>query len=195
MSFAHELKKVRKSQNMTQLVLASRIGIDQSRISAYESGEEVPGDLVASMAKVLNSPRLSVAYAADKRIDVINIPSLTNVNEDVVNVLDVVMEEAEELILAGKKLKKLIRNKKCRADFTEIEMDSILTYEEQIADMIPCIKLHFVRMAEVFDLDISRVEQKMIMKLKRLKLLNWGEHDKQKSSINITINRSRYWRK
>lgn len=172
MSFGHELKRVRKEHNMTQLALARCVGVDQSRISAYEAGEEVPGDIVSNLAKVLNSPRLSVAYAADKRVDVINIPTLVNANEDVVNVLDVVMEEAEEVLEAGKKLKKLIRNKRSKEDFTEIEMEKVFMYEEQIADLIPCIRLHFVRMAEVFDLDISRVEQRMIMKLKRLNLLN-----------------------
>jgi len=172
MSFGHELRKVRKERNMTQLALASCVGVDQSRISAYESGEDVPGDIVSNLSRILNSPRLSVAYAAEKRVDVINIPTLVNVNEDVINVLDVVMEEAEEVLTAGKMLKKLIRNKKSKEDFTDMEMEKVLQYEEQIADLIPCLRLHFIRMAEVFDLDIKRVEQRMVMKLKRLNLLN-----------------------
>ena len=172
MCYANMLKQVRKEREMSQKVLAIKVGIDQSRISAYESGEYIPNDIASNIARVLNSPRLRLAYSVETRSEVVNIPQLTNVNDDVVNVLDVVVEEAEEVVCAGTKLKKMIRNKKSRGDFTDIEMEEILKLEEQIADLIPCLRLHFVRMAEVFDLDIERLEKRMIMKLKRKKLLN-----------------------
>lgn len=172
MCFGNMLKQVRTDNDMTQKVLANIVGVDQSRISAYENGEDIPNDIAINIIKALNSPRLTMALSSTRRGEVINIPSLTNVNEDVVNVLDVILEEAEEVLVAGKSLKKLIRNKKSRLDFTDIEMEKVMELEEQIADLLPCIRLHFVKMAEQFGLDIERVEKRMIMKLKRKKLLN-----------------------
>lgn len=172
MNFAHMLKKVRVENNVTQKYLALEVGVDQSRISAYENGEEIPNDVALNIIKVLNSPRLSLAYSGLRKSEVVNVPMPNNVNDDVVNVLDVVMEEAEEVLEAGKLLKKIIRNKKCREDFTDLEMERVLELEEQIADLIPCIKMHFVRMAEAFDLDIRRLEKRMYSKMKRKNLIN-----------------------
>lgn len=172
MYFAHELKKARRKMSFTQRELGVKVGVDQSRISSYESGEYVPSDIAASISRVLKSPRLRLALSSEVGADIVNIPPLMNVNEDVVNVLDVVIEEAEEVIIAGKRLKKMIRNKSSRLDFTEIEFDEVLELEEQIADLIPCVKLHFIRMVEVFDLDLTRVEKRMKSKLKRKKLIN-----------------------
>jgi transcriptional regulator with XRE-family HTH domain len=172
MSFAHILKEIRKTKNMTQRSLALEVGIDQSRISAYEAGEEIPNDIALNIIKVLNSPRLSLAFSDLRKSEVINIPTPTNINDDVVNVLDVVIEEAEELIVAGAALKRIIRNKKCEGDFTDIEMDEVLKLEEQIADLIPCLRIHFIRMAECFNLDISRLESRMFYKFKSKNLIN-----------------------
>lgn len=172
MCFGNMLKQVRNDNNMTQKTLAHMVGVDQSRISAYESGEIVPNDIAINIIKVLNSPRLTMALSSERKSEVVNIPSLNNVNENVVNVLDVVMEEAEEVLIAGKALKKIIRNKKNKEDFTNLEMEQVMILEEQIADLLPCVRLHFVTMAEVFGLDIGRIEKRMINKLKRKKLIN-----------------------
>lgn len=171
MCFATKLREVRKERKMTQRTLANEVGVDQTRISAYESGEEVPSDIAINIIRVLNSPRLSLALSATKRSEVINIPILNNVNEEVVNVLDVVIEEADELITAGNKLKKIIRNKKSKEDFEDHEIEEVLKLEEQVADLIPCLRLHFVTMAETFDLDIDRLEKRMVMKYKRKKYI------------------------
>ena len=171
MNFANMLKKIRVDRGFTQKFLAIEVGVDQSRISAYENGEDIPNDVALNIINVLNSPRLSLAFSDLRKSDVVNIPMPHNINDDVVNVLDVVMEEASEILEAGNSIKKIIRNKKSKSDFTEQEMEDVLELEEQIADLIPCIKMHFVRMAEVFDLDIGRLEKRMIMKFKKKKLL------------------------
>lgn len=171
MSFANKLKETRKSKGFSQKELAFKVGVDQSRISAYEAGDDIPNDVAMNIIQVLNSPRLSLEYSSQMKSDVINMPTLNNVNEDVVNVLDVVMEEAEEVIDAGKKLKKLIRNKTSREDFTDFEFEEVLKLEEQVADLMPCLRLHFVVMAEVFDMNIERLEKRMIMKFKKKKLI------------------------
>ncbi|BEP28788.1 helix-turn-helix transcriptional regulator [Helicovermis profundi] len=171
MSFSDILKEVRKSKGITQLDLAGRVGVNQTRISAYESGEEVPFDLAINIMHVLNSPRLMMEYAYERNSEVINIPTLNNVNDDAATVIDVLIEESEELIVAAKQLKKIVRNKKGPDDINEFEMEEILRLEEQLADLFPCLRLQFIRMAEQYNLDISRVESKLLMKLKRKKLI------------------------
>lgn len=94
MSFAHILKETRKNNEMTQKTLALEVGIDQSRISAYERGEEIPNDIALNIIRVLYSPRLSLAFNDKRKSEVVNIPVPTNFNDDVVNVLDVVIEES-----------------------------------------------------------------------------------------------------
>lgn len=172
MSFANVLREQRELAAVTQKQIAHAVGVDQSRISAYENGAEVPTDIAINIIKYLNSPRLSLALSADRRSEVINVPLPNRVNEDVVNVLDVVMEEAEEVLTAGRELKKMIRNKSSRSDLTDIEYNRMLQLEEQIADLVPCLRMHFVRMAEVFDLDIKRVESRLVLKFKQKKIMN-----------------------
>ncbi len=171
MCFANKLREVRKEKGFTQKSLAKEVGIDQSRVSAYEAGEDIPNDIIINIIKVLNSPRLTLEYASKMHSEVVNIPTLNNVNEDVVNVLDVVMEEAEEMIAAGRRLKKIIRNKRTRSDFEESELEEVLELEEQIADLIPCLRLHFITMSENFDFDIAKLEKRMEMKLREKNLL------------------------
>jgi len=172
MSFADILRETRVKKSMTQKALAIKVGITQGRISDFEAGAEIPNDIAISIISVLNSPRLSLAFSQLRKSEVINIPIPTNINDDVVNVLDVVMEEAEELIEAGRLLKKIIRNKKSQDDFTAIELDEVFKLEEQIADLIPCMRLHFITMAETFNIDISRIEKRMLLKFKQKNLIN-----------------------
>ena len=161
------LKKIRTEAGLTQRQLANEIGIDQSRISAYENGEYIPADLAVSISRVLKSPRLKHEMSIDKKIQVLSIPILNNVNEDPVVIIDSLIEEANELIESSIALKKMIRNKRSALDLVAMEVEKILELEEQIADIIPCVQLHFVRMAECFALDLDRVEKRMLMKLKK----------------------------
>lgn len=171
MSLPNILKEIRKNAGFTQRTLANEVGVDQSRISAYERGEDIPADVAVNISRVLNSPRLKQAISFEKKSQVVCIPLLNNVNEDPVVIIDSLIEEAEELIESAIILKKLIRNKKGPEDIEPFELEKILDLEEQIADIIPCTQLHFIRMAEVFKLDIGRIENKMIMKLKKKKHL------------------------
>lgn len=171
MSLANILRQIRTEVGFTQRALANEVGVDQSRISAYERGEEIPADVAVNISRVLKSPRLKQAISIEKKSQVVCIPMLNNVNEDPVVIIDSLIEEAEELIESAIKLKKIIRNKKGPDDIEEFELEKIMNFEEQIADILPCTQLHFIRMAEIFKLDIGRLESKMLMKLKRKKHL------------------------
>lgn len=171
MSLPNILRAIRTESGFTQRQLANEVGVDQSRISAYENGEDIPADIAVNISRVLKSPRLKQAISISKKSQVVSVPILNNVNEDPVVILDSLIEEAEEMIEASKKLKKLIRNKKNHIDFTDMELDLVLELEEQIADIIPCTQLHFIRMAECYKIDLDRVESRMLMKLKKKKYL------------------------
>lgn len=168
----HEiLKETRVNAGLTQRQLASKVNVAQCRISAYENGESIPNDIAIEISRALKSPRLRQAISYELRNQIISIPILNNVNDDPIVVLDSLVEEAGELIESSMKLKKLIRNKTSFENLTEVELEKIMSFEEQIADIIPAVQLHFVRMAEIFDLDISRIEKRMLMKLKKKKYI------------------------
>lgn len=171
MSYGRILKQERKKKGYSQEALGKVVGIDQSRISEFESGHEIPTDIAVKISNTLNSPRLKLAYTIDYGCELISIPYLDNVNEEVGTVIDVIIEESEEVVLAGKELKKLIRNKKSLDQLSPVELERVFYLEEQIADLIPCLRLHFVLMAEVFNLDIEKLEKRLFMKLKKKKLI------------------------
>jgi transcriptional regulator with XRE-family HTH domain len=172
MSYGRILKLERLKKGYTQEALGLLVGIDQSRISAFETGSEIPTDIAAKISTLFNSPRLKLAYSIDYGCELISIPYLDRVNEDVATVIDVIIEESEEVIIAGKELKKIVRNKKSADQLSTAEIERIFYLEEQIADLIPCLRLHFVLMAEVFDLDISKLERRLLTKFKEKRLIS-----------------------
>lgn len=165
------LKQTRLAAGMTQRALANEVNVAQCRISSYENGEDIPIDIAVKISRVLKSPRLRQAISCAEKDQIISIPILNNVNDDPAVILDSLVEEAGEMIESSMKLKKIIRNRNTLDDLTEVELENVMAFEEQIADIIPAVQLHFIRMAEIFGLDISRIEKRMIMKLKKKKYL------------------------
>lgn len=142
----------------SQQELAVIVGTTQSNMSKYELGEyPIPDDIAQRMIKELKSLRLKVAYKMEKQASIISMPLLNNVDENPTVLLDVLVEEAKEMIASALVLKKLIRNKKSRDQFTDSEWQQVLKCEEQIADLSPALDLHFVVMHEIFDLDSNQL--------------------------------------
>ena len=55
MEFAKNLRALRESNGYTQAELAARIGVHQTAVSGYETGEKMPRtDTVVRLAAVLN---------------------------------------------------------------------------------------------------------------------------------------------
>lgn len=167
----HEaMKAARERRDYSQQSLAVLIGSTQGNMSKYELGDRtIPDDIALSAIRVLRDPRLLVAYEHEKQSNLINMPLLNNVDENAVVILDVLVEEAEELIASAQALKKLLRNKKSREDFSQSEWQQLVKCEEQIADLSPAMKLHFVVMAEQFDLDLERLSLSLKAKCKTKK--------------------------
>lgn len=76
MNFGEKLKKLRTGQNLTQQQLATRLGVQKSVVSYYESGERSPStDVLIKLASVFHT---TVDYLLDvKRERVIDVSGLS----------------------------------------------------------------------------------------------------------------------
>lgn len=75
-NFGEKLKKLRTGQNLTQQQLATRLGVQKSVVSYYESGERSPStDVLIKLASVFHT---TVDYLLDvKRERVIDVSGLS----------------------------------------------------------------------------------------------------------------------
>lgn len=76
MNFGDKLKMLRTSQNLTQQQLATRLGVQKSVVSYYESGERTPStDVLIKLARVFHT---TIDYLLDvKRERVIDVSGLS----------------------------------------------------------------------------------------------------------------------
>lgn len=76
MNFGEKLKMLRTGQNLTQQQLASRLGVQKSVVSYYESGERTPStDVLVKLARVFHT---TTDYLLDvKRERVIDVSELS----------------------------------------------------------------------------------------------------------------------
>lgn len=167
MSFLDQLRMVRLEQYMTQNILAAKVGVSQANWSKYETGElDMPEDVVLRTLTILDDARLKAVYQYERGTGVFNMPVLTGIDENPYTVLNVVIEEAEEMIKSAECLKKLIRNKMCHQEIPEKDWLEIMKYEEQICDVQLALQIHLIRMHEVYGLDLKRLEARMMAKLR-----------------------------
>lgn len=76
MNFGDKLKMLRTGQNFTQQQLATRLGVQKSVVSYYESGERTPStDVLIKLARVFHT---TIDYLLDvKRERVIDVSGLS----------------------------------------------------------------------------------------------------------------------
>lgn len=76
MNFGDKLKMLRTGQNLTQQQLATRLGVQKSVVSYYESGERTPStDVLIKLARVFHT---TIDYLLDvKRERVIDVSELS----------------------------------------------------------------------------------------------------------------------
>lgn len=76
MNFGEKLKMLRTGQNLTQQQLATRLGVQKSVVSYYESGERTPStDVLIKLARVFHT---TIDYLLDvKRERVIDVSGLS----------------------------------------------------------------------------------------------------------------------
>ena len=87
MNFGDKLKMLRTGQNLTQQQLATRLGVQKSVVSYYESGERTPStDVLIKLARVFHT---TIDYLLDvKRERVIDVSGLSE--SDIIAVTAVV---------------------------------------------------------------------------------------------------------
>jgi transcriptional regulator with XRE-family HTH domain len=167
MCFVEMVKETRTQYGFSQSAIAREVGVTQAAWSKYENKERsIPDDVAKRMAEIMKSPRLMNEYLYEKKAEFFNVPVLNNVDDNIIVVLDTVIEEATELIRNTQELKRTMKNKKSAEQITSLEWDVIMRAEEQIADLIPAIKLNFVVMVEKFGMDIKSLEDRLNRKLK-----------------------------
>ncbi|KNF08529.1 putative transcription factor [Gottschalkia purinilytica] len=167
MCFATLVKEVREDLGLSQEDIALNIGVSQPMYSKYENCKApIPDDIALEIAKKLKSPRLMAEYFFQNKSEFFNVPVLNNVDDNAIVVLDSLIEESTELIKYSQELKKILKNKKDRTELTVLDWETVMKCEEQIADIFPALKLHFIKMAEEFELDLSKLEKKIYQKLK-----------------------------
>lgn len=76
MNFGDKLKMLRTGQNLTQQQLATRLGVQKSVVSYYESGERTPStDVLIKLARVFHT---TIDYLLDVRRErVIDVSGLS----------------------------------------------------------------------------------------------------------------------
>lgn len=76
MNFGDKLKMLRTGQNLTQQQLATRLGVQKSVVSNYESGERTPStDVLIKLARVFHT---TIDYLLDvKRERIIDVSGLS----------------------------------------------------------------------------------------------------------------------
>lgn len=172
MAFVSLVRETRQAMNLTQRDVALNIGVSQGMWSRYENGElPIPIDIANQLTKVFKNPRIKAEYVYQERGALFNVPLLNNVDDNSIVVLDSLIKEAGELIEHCRELKIILRNKRSREDLSDLEWDRIMSCEEQVADIFPALKLHFIKMVEEFDMDLEQLEKIVQAKLKTKKYI------------------------
>ncbi len=141
--------------------------MSQSNYSKCERGtQEFPSDLVEKVIGIVKEPRLKVEYTTERKLGLFNMPLLDNVDENYTTVLDCLIEEMEEAIESAKAIKKITRNKRECQYLSVSEQDDFFYHQLQIADLHMALSFNFLKAAEVFDLDLVRVQKELVMKYK-----------------------------
>lgn len=168
MHFNEHLKFARDKKGLSQEFIASQLGVSQSNYSKYERGDtEIPTDLVEKVINIVKEPRLKIEYVTERRLGLFNLPLLDNIDENYTTVLDCLIEEMEEAIQCANLIKKISRNKKSILELSKSDQMDFFKHQLQIADLIMALNFNFLKAAEIFDLDLNKVQLELLMKYKQ----------------------------
>lgn len=172
MPFIDLVKETRRAMNLTQRDIALNVGVSQGVWSRYESRDlPIPSDIANRLTQVLKSPRIKEVYSYQEKGALFNVPLLNNVDDNSIVVIDSLIKEARELIEHCEELKGLLRNKTCKEDLSDSDWERVMSCEEQVADIFPALKLHFIKMVEDFDMDLGSLEKIIHLKLRARKYI------------------------
>lgn len=169
--------------------MAKLAGVSPSTMCRYALGSrEVSEDIVVNLANNGGFDELKLAYLSEKKLDIINVPVMNNIDDNIQTMIfRIVEKEVVEAVEAFKKISRLTMNKKT---LTKDEMNLLYEHVEQIVDLIPGIKTFLIRLKQVYGLDLQRVDNMECEKFKQRGYVIFKEikKDALQSTLNKKIN-------
>jgi len=165
MPVAERLKEHRERENLTQTQMANLINVSRSTYGAYERGTRtIPDDVIAKAVNEFENPEILAEFAYDRGTEFFNVPVLDNVDKHPLVVIDVLIEEASEMIKALMQIRRAIKNKHSADQIKKEDFKVLMEHEEQVGDVYAALKMHFVTMSK-FGVNVKDVERMCIRKL------------------------------
>lgn len=163
-NIGNRIKLARDSVGLSQSALGKLINASQSTVSDWELGKEVPPDMIAKIAEVTGSLDLRIEYMANRRLLLLNVPYLNNVDHHPMTVLAALREEFEEALESIDHLEKLFKNKQSSEDFEDWEWNQVLDEVEQVVDPTSGLNVFLSTLSKSFNLDLKALSFKLTQK-------------------------------
>ncbi len=150
-------KEARKMAGFSTEEAALRTNVAVRTLMKYESGDIKPSpDIVLKMAKMYKQPWLTQHYCKQCEIgQAYSYEVLNNVDLSISGILMSLQDEMEEAIKVFPKMRKVVRNKNVREDFTEDEWNDFIISMGEWIDLehnIECLKIAFNKFMDVAEL-------------------------------------------
>ncbi|PKL00042.1 MAG: hypothetical protein CVV56_07970 [Tenericutes bacterium HGW-Tenericutes-1] len=181
MCVATVIKEARESNKLTQDQMAYKFGVSRSTYSAYErKTRPIPDDLVLKIADEFNDQQIIAEFSYEKGTEFFNVPVLDNVDKYPQVVMDILIEEASEMIKALLQIKNIIKNKTRADQIGKDVFERLMEQEEQVGDVYTALKMHFITMQK-YGVNVKDVERRCVIKLR-----NKGLIKKEKARLGRT---------
>jgi hypothetical protein len=154
---AKTLKGIQRCNKIPNKQIAEWAGVSESAASRYGIGDRnIPEDVIVNIARNGGLDELKIAYRAEKRLGLINVPLMNNIDDNIqCMILRIMTEEIPEAVEALKRISSLTMNKK-ELNMNEIEV--LYKQMEQVADLIPGIETFFIRLKQIFNISLEKID-------------------------------------
>ena len=165
-TIAKTLKDIQKNNKIPNKKIAEWAGVSESAASRYGIGDRnIPEDVIVNIAKNGRLDELKIAYKAEKKLGIINVPLMNNIDNNLqCMIVRIAKEEMEEARQAMWNISELTMNRK---ELSKDETEDLYKYMEQVADLIPGIENFLVRLEQVFGVNLEKLDAKLCEKFKQ----------------------------
>ena len=174
------VEQIRKEAGLTQQDLANLSGIDRSRISRIETGEQVNSRRLNVLARALNSAEISW-WGCCLCDGILAIPVLNQevINTEFIAVLTKLVTELEEAAAAAQRALVMLLNKTGPESILDADKAVLNKMLEQSWELIPCILQISVSTTKKYQYDYA-AGNKLVWKIlqERRYVENFSEKEK-----------------
>lgn len=151
------LKHIQKENKLTCKQVAKMAGVSESAVVRYALGDRnMPEDVIVNLSKFSEFEELKMAYKAQKKIGIINIPLMNGIDDNIhCMILKMIREEIPEAVKAFGEISSLTMNKK---SLNKDEIEELYEHMEQVADLIPPIETFLIRLKKIFGVSLDRLD-------------------------------------